>query len=228
MANLGMVCNPSPEWPWPDESPGPMWSRYLSGLYPLEKFAPLLRNPAGHVGSDRADRRIGLSDGGSGREDHLREHFPRVEVIILDFFHPAEKRTGLARRLHPRDEVQAEDPARQWRQRLKAEGGAVLGAVPSEWDWPRRPGLRETVDELVGSLQRQARRREYPEDLAHGWCLGSAAVESACQTVVGQRLNLAGMRWGEDGAHAVCHRRALYRSEKGQWEAFWRRDFSCN
>ena len=41
---------------------------------------------------------------------------------------------------------------------------------------------------------------EYPEYLAKGWCIGSGAVESACKTVVGQRLKLAGMRWGEDGA----------------------------
>ena len=53
-------------------------------------------------------------------------------------------------------------------------------------------------------------------------------MESACETVVGQRLKLAGMRWGEGGADAACHLRALYRSEKGQWESFWRRDFSPN
>ncbi len=41
---------------------------------------------------------------------------------------------------------------------------------------------------------------EYPEYLARGWCIGSGAVESACKTVVGQRLKLAGMRWGEDGS----------------------------
>jgi len=45
---------------------------------------------------------------------------------------------------------------------------------------------------------------------------------------VGQRLKLAGMRWGEDGADALCHLRALYRSEKGQWEAFWNRDYTHN
>ncbi|CAN5856050.1 hypothetical protein BH23PLA1_BH23PLA1_20650 [soil metagenome] len=33
-----------------------MQSRYLSGLHPLEQFAPLLRRPAGAVGMDRADR----------------------------------------------------------------------------------------------------------------------------------------------------------------------------
>jgi hypothetical protein len=228
MAYVGMVCNPGPEWPWPDEDPRPMRSRYLSGLYPLEDFAPLVRAPAGHVGMDRADRWIGLSDGGSGLEDRLRENSPRVEVVILDFFHPAEKLTGLARLLHPKDEGEAEGQARRWRQLLKEEGGAVLGAVLRESEWPRRPGLREAVDELTGYVDRQAHRMEYPEYLAHGWCIGSGAVESACKTVVGQRLKLAGMRWGEDGAHAVCQLRALYRSEKGQWDAFWNRDFSLN
>jgi hypothetical protein len=228
MASVGMVCNPSPEWPWPDEKAGPMRARYLSGLYPLEDFAPLLRTPAGQVGMDRADRWIGLSDGGNGLEDRLRENFPRVEHIILDFFHPAEKLTGLARLLHPQDEDAAEDQARRWRQLLKDEGGALLGAVLREGDWPRRPGLCEAVDEVVGYLDRHAHRMEYPEYVAHGWCIGSGAVESACKTVVGQRLKLAGMRWGEDGAHAVCHLRALYRSEKGQWDAFWNRDYSPN
>jgi hypothetical protein len=228
MAYVGVVCNPSPEWPWPDERPQPMPARYLSGLYPLEEFAPLLRTPAGHVGMDRADRWIGLSDGGNGLEDRLRENFPRVEVVILDFFHPAEKLTGLARLLHPEDEGRAEDQARQWRCLLKEEGGAVLAAVLSEWEWPRRPGVSEAASELIGYLERNAHRMEYPEYLARGWCIGSGAVESACKTVVGQRLKLAGMRWGEDGAHALCHLRALYRSEKGQWDAFWRRDFSRN
>jgi hypothetical protein len=224
MAYVGMVCNPAREWPWPDEKSQPMQARYLSGLYPLEQFGPLLRAPAGRVGRDGADRWMGRTDGGKGLEERLRENFPRVEVIILDFFHPAEKLTGVARLLYPESEDQAEDQARQWRQLLKEEGGAVL----REWEWPRRPGVRAAVDELVGYIERHAHRMEYPEYLAHGGCIGSGAVESACKTVVGQRLKLAGMRWGEDGAHAVCHLRALYRSEKGQWEAFGNRDFCPN
>jgi hypothetical protein len=218
MAYVGMVCNPAPEWPWPDEKPTPM--------YPLAEIAPLLRAPAGAVGMDRADRWIGLSDGGAGLEDRLKENFPRVEVIILDFFHPAERLTGLARLLSPQDETEAEDRARRWRQLLKAEGGAVLAAVLRESAWPRRAGLSEAVAEVIGYLDRQAHRMDYPEYLAKGWCIGSGAVESACKTVVGQRLKLAGMRWGEPGSHAVCHLRALYRSEKGQWDAFWGRDYT--
>jgi hypothetical protein len=228
MAYVGMICNPGPEWPWPDERPQPMRARYLAGLYPLVDMGPLLRKPAGRVGMDQADRWLGLTDGGNGLEDRLTENFPRVEVIILDFFHPAERLTGLARLLHPEAEAEAQEQARRWRQLLKDEGGALLAAVLSEEDWPRRAGLKEAVTEVIGYLERNAHRMEYPEYLAQGWCIGSGAVESACKTVVGQRLKLAGMRWGGDGAHALCHLRALYRSEKGQWAAFWRRDFSTN
>src|SRR5262249_56190210 len=142
----GWVCTPGRGGRGPAETPEPMRARYLAGLSPLEDFAPLLRAPAGHVGMDRADRWIGLSDGGNGLEGRLRENFPRVEMIILDFFHPAEKLTGLARLLYPKDEDQAEEQARQWRGLLKDEGGAVLAAVLSEWQWPRRPGLIEAVD----------------------------------------------------------------------------------
>jgi hypothetical protein len=228
MAYVGMVCNPAPEWPWPDEPRRPMQARYLAGLYPLAEVGPLLRKPAGQVGMDEADCWLGLTDGGNGLEDRLEENFPLMRVVILDFFHPAEKLTGLARLLHPKHEARAEEQARAWCGLLKAEGGALLAAVLREENWPRRAGLAEAVAEVAGYLERQAHRMEYPEYLAEGWCIGSGAVESACKTVVGQRLKLAGMRWGEDGAHALCHLRALYRSEKGQWEAFWNHDYTTN
>jgi Uncharacterised protein family (UPF0236) len=228
MAYVGMVCNPCPEWSWPDEKRRPMQARYVAGMYPLAAVGPLLRKPAGAVGMDEADCWLGLTDGGNGLEDRLQENFPRVAVVILDFYHPAEKLTGLSRLLYPKDETQAEAQAREWCRLLKEEGGALLAAVLRESDWPRRAGLAEAVTELVNYLERHAHRMEYPEYLAEGWFIGSGAVESACKTVVGQRLKLAGMRWGEDGADAVCHLRALYRSEKGQWEAFWNRDGTKN
>jgi hypothetical protein len=227
MAYVGMVCNPTPEWHWPDEKRTPMQARYIAGLYPLKDVGPLLRRQAAQVGMEQADCWLGLTDGGNGLEDRVEENFPLVEAVILDFFHPAEKLTGLAQRLHPSDAARAEEQARDWCRLLKEEGGALLAAVLREWDWPPgRPGLAEAVAEVVGYVEGQAHRMEYPEYLAEGWYIGSGAIESACKTVVGQRLKLAGMRWGEDGAHAVCHLRALYRSEKGQWDAFWNRDYT--
>ena len=64
---------------------------------------------------------------------------------------------------------------------------------------------------------------DYPRYQAEGWQIGSGHIEAACKTVVNQRLKQSGMHWGGDRADAVCHLRALYEGEPGQWDAFWER-----
>ena len=76
-------------------------------------------------------------------------------------------------------------------------------------------------DKLLNYLRNHVDRMDYPSYLKQGWQIGSGAIESACKTVVNQRLCLGGMRWGEEGSDAVAHLRALYRSDADQWEAFW-------
>ena len=227
MAYVAGVYNPPPLESLRDGSPVPaVQARYLSGLYPLAALGPLLRRQALQVGMEAADLWVALTDGGSGLENFARQNFNRAELVpILDFYHPASYLEKLAQALYPTAEEQAVAQAEQWCRLLKEEGGAVVRAVLQEWDWPARPSaaLREqraVVDEYFGN---NVHRMEYPEYLAEGWHIGSGVVESACKTVVGQRLKGAGMRWGENGAHTLCHVRALYRSEKGQWEAFWKR-----
>jgi hypothetical protein len=235
LAYVGMVFNPPPsEW-LAQAGLGPprprMQARYLCGLYPLAEMGPLLRRQAAQVGMEAADLWIGLTDGGSGLEDFVRDNFNRPDlVLILDFYHASTYLGDLARAAEPGDEEAARALGEQWCRLLKEEGGATTLAVLRQWDWPaRRPrALREQLARVEEYFTNQLHRMEYPEYLAQGWHIGSGAVESACKTVVGQRLKGAGMRWGEDGADALCHLRALYRSEKGQWEAFWRRQRGTN
>jgi hypothetical protein len=172
---------------------------------------------------DRAERWIALSDGGSGLEDFLRTNFPRVEVVILDFYHAAEYLGKLAQALYAGDQEGTETWRAEWCHRLKHEGGAaVLAALRGLA--VRGRAARECLKEVVTYFANQVHRMDYPMYRAKGWQIGSGQVESACKTVVGQRLKGAGMRWGADGADAVCHLRALFRSEPGQWEGFWSRN----
>jgi hypothetical protein len=76
--------------------------------------------------------------------------------------------------------------------------------------------------EVVRYFTNQAHRIDYAVDMAKGWAIGSGPVEAACKTVVGQRMKGSGMRWGTDGADALCHLRALFKSGDRQWDAFWR------
>jgi hypothetical protein len=231
MAYVAGVYNPPPpEGLRPaGRPPPPLQARYLAGLYALADLGPLLRRQAAQVGMEAAEVWVALTDGGSGLEAFVQGNFNRPDlVVILDFYHPASYLEKLAKALHPADEAAAGRQAEQWCRLLKEEGGATTLAVLQHWDWPARQSaaLRAqcaAVEEYFGN---NVHRMEYPEYQAAGWHIGSGVVESACKTVVGQRLKGAGKRWGEAGAHALCHVRALYRSEKGQWQAFWRRQFT--
>lgn len=231
MAYVGMIFNPLPDGervfeglPKAGET---MRARYVSGLYPLAEMGPLLRRQGAQVGLDQADVWVALSDGGAGLEDFVRENFPRVEAVILDFCHAAEYLAKLAKALHPSDEDAALDQTKAWSRVLRDEGGEVMIAVLESWDWPSARGLGTVRSEVLGYFRNQMHRMDYPTYEANGWYIGSGAVESACKTVVGQRMKGSGMRWGETGAHAVCHVRALYRSEQCQWDAFWQRSLAA-
>jgi hypothetical protein len=225
MANVAVLYNPVPEareqWAHPGAARRPAWqARYLAGLDPLAELGAPLRRQGAQVGMDEAERWIALSDGGRGLEDFLEKNFPRVEAVILDFWHAAEYLGELSQALYPTDAEAAETWRSQWCHRLKHEGGqAVLDALATV---PvRGRAARDCLGKVRTYFANQVHRMDYPTYRAKGWQIGSGPVESACKRVVGQRLKGAGMRWSGHGANAVCSLRALFLSEDGQWEAFW-------
>ena len=230
MAYVGMILNPLPDPKRVFDAavkPGAtMQARYVSGLYPLEEMGPLMRQQGAAVGLDEAQKWIAISDGGSGLEDFLTMNFPRVEAVILDFFHAMEYVSDLAKALYPSDDAKASAQTKSWSSVLREEGGAVLLSVWNEFAWPSQRGLPAVREEVLGYFRNQVHRMDYPSYEANGWYIGSGAIESACKTVVNARLKGTGMRWSEPGSHALCHVRALYRSEKGQWDAFWERNLA--
>lgn len=225
MATVAMIYNPIPEspaqWAKPN-SPRPSGQvRYLATLHGAAGLGgPLLRQAA-QVGLGDAERLIALSGGGSGLEDWLRSNFPRVEAVILDFYHAGEYLAALAKAWHGAGSEAAESLHRHWTHRLKHEGGqAVLDEIRG-LDLPPRDSLRETWNATLTYFANQVHRMDYPSYVAKGWQIGSGPVEAACKRVIGQRLKGAGMRWGRKGSDGVAHLRALFLSERGQWAAYW-------
>ncbi len=229
MINIGMIYNPIPEdkarWAHADR-PRPDWqARYVTSLDGLEGLGLPLRRQGAQVGMDAVDRWVAISDGGSGLEEFLTSNFPRVEAVILDFYHAAEYLGAIGRGFHPGDEEASKAWSAKWCHELKHEGGeAVLsrlrtlatGSVPST--------ATTALADAIGYFENQKHRMDYPSYRARGWQIGSGPVESACKSVVGARMKQAGMRWGSDGAEQVGHIRALFRGETGQWDAFWSRN----
>jgi hypothetical protein len=220
MAYVGMVYNSRSEH---DDRPvDPHSVRYLAGFYGLDELGLQLRRQAAQVGWDEAEQQIALSDGGNGLEEFFRKNFPRAERI-LDFWHAAEHLTELGLMFYPDDEALRKERVAAWCHQLKHEGGASVLAMLKQLESSEAcAAARAAHADCLRYFENHQHRMDYPRYLANGWQIGSGPVESACKTVVANRLKGSGMRWGEDGSDAVCHLRALYLSEPGQWEAFWK------
>jgi hypothetical protein len=195
--------------------------RYLAGFYSLDDLGLTLRRQAAQVGWDQLQQQVALSDAGAGLEDFFRKSFPRAERV-LDLYHVCQHVASMASACHPRDEAAARCLAGTWRQRLKPEGGAAVREAWRElslrgWNAARK----ETYRRELGYFDNHAHRMDYPRYVAAGWHIGSGAVESACKRLVTQRLKGPGMRWSEQGSHALCHLTALFHSEDSQWDSFW-------
>lgn len=221
MPYVGMLYNPPPaDW----EGKRPEWqARYVCGLTSLDNLGLVMRAQADQVGFDNVERWIGLTDGGNGLEEFLRKNFPLPKLqLILDFYHASEHVNDYAKLCCPGDEEAARALGQEWCHRLKHEGGQAFLEFLKDLPLPARgKALREARESLVGYLQNNAHRMDYPAYQAKGWHIGSGPVESACKTVVNRRLCAGGMRWKERGTDTICHLRALYRSEHSQWAAFW-------
>jgi hypothetical protein len=220
MAYVGMLYNPRSAHD--ERAVKPHSVRYLAGFYELDELGLQLRRQAAQVGWDDAQQQIAISDGGNGLENFFRKNFPLAECI-LDFWHAAEHLTELGLALWSDDEALRQQRVREWCHQLKHEGGAAIVSRLTNFDLTHHPpSVRQAHADCLRYFQNHQHRMDYPRYLANGWQIGSGPVESACKTVVANRLKGSGMRWGEVGSDAVCHLRALYLSEPGQWESFWK------
>ena len=110
-----------------------------------------------------------------------------------------------------------------WCHTLKHAGGRRLLTVLEKLNLTQlTDAVGAEYDRVLNYIRKNVHRMDYPTYLRKGWQIGSGAIESACKTVVNQRLCQGGMRWGEEGSDAVAHLRALYRSDHDQWDGYWR------
>ncbi len=224
MAYVGMIYNPRGASQTlqrrPDSTPHQV--RYLAGFYALDDLGLELRRQAAQVGWDDAEQQIALSDGGSGMEEFFRKNFPRA-ICILDFWHAKEYLVEFGKSFFGEGSEQGQNWLNERCHQLKHEGGAtVLTRLESLDLSGRSASVVEAHRTVTTYFRNQQHKMDYPRYLAAGWQIGSGPVESACGTVVGDRLCGSGMRWGSPGSDAICHLRALYLSEPTQWNAFWR------
>jgi hypothetical protein len=226
MVWVGKVFSPLAEPTMRFLKPHAPKARYQAGLMNLEALGARLRRQAAQVGMDRAEQWVALTDGGNGLDDFMDVHFPRAERI-LDFYHAAEHLGDFAKAYFGGDAAATEEMTKAWSHQMKHEGGSTVLATLEALDLKGcSPAAKEAHRLVTGYVRKNVDRMDYPRYRKQGWQIGSGHIEAACKTVVNQRLKQSGMRWGGDGADAVCHLRALYEGEESQWDAFWERSIN--
>lgn len=192
---------------------------YLSDF---EVVANWMRRCAVACGLGVAETLVALTDGGNGLERVLRQAFSEAVVFVLDYYHAAERLHAFGGLLHGHDPGAARAWAEEAKGVLWERGGRDLRDWLRGLRLPRKATeeLREGLRGLLGYVQSNVHRMDYPAYRARGWDVGSGPTEAGCK-VLGGRLKGAGMRRCASASEQVAALRALYASGDGLWDAFW-------
>ncbi len=199
---------------------------YCMGFEPHADFLARLYAHALQAGlEDPSCRQIVLvADGAHWILEQSAAHLRvagKTWLEILDFYHASQHIWAVANAVWPHEVAARAKWAEDVLHRLRHEGGVVLDAV-----WKALPPLTAAAQKVVTGEQAYFMfhhdRLDYPRYRLAGFPIGSGIIESACKTVLKQRVSGRGMRWVEAGAQAIATLRALHRS--GHWQAFWEKD----
>jgi hypothetical protein len=131
--------------------------------------------------------------------------------LVLDLVHVLEHLWAAAWCFHPRDDPAAEDWVAV--QALAVLAGRARQVTASLTAQAGQPGLTESqragAEECVRYLTSNMEYLRYDEALASGWPIATGVIEGACRHLIGDRLDIAGSRWGVQGAEAVLRLRAV-------------------
>lgn len=171
-----------------------------------------------------------LGDGAEWIWNRAKELFPEA-VQILDLFHVEEHIWDVARKMYGGRGPQKDKDARnviklsakdiksgKWaRARIEELKRGDIDAIIANLHQrrPRRQEVKDAVDELIGYLEGNRCRMNYPTYVEKGFIVGSGSIESGVKNVVNQRMKGCGMRWAVDRAENMLNLRAAYLSDVG-------------
>lgn len=191
--------------------------RYTSRMEGCESFGYRLWYLACECGLREATEVVVVGDGAPWIWNQVRVHFSRARQI-LDWYHASEHIWSCANGLYGEGTKAADSWANQMLKVLYDAGGtALLKRLRRSQRSRGQPA--EPLLELIGYVESNAERMDYPSYRSEGLDIGSGPVESACKRLVGGRLKGPGMRWTVLGADAVLALRTVWFN--GQWRELW-------
>ncbi len=191
--------------------------RYRGRIEPAKSFGWTWGLLAAQCGLRGALEVVVLGDGAVWIWNQAAQLF-RGAVQILDWYHAMEHVWACGAALYGQGTAQSTRWVKQMETIMWESGGVALLKRLRQFRRRRREN-REALDDLIGYVEPNVARMDYPTHRAAGRKIGSGPIESACKQLVTARLKQAGMRWTVDGAEQTLALRCCWLNR--DWDAFW-------
>ncbi len=191
---------------------------YTGAIETAEEFGKRIYLEAWKRGWSRAERKVVMGDGAEWIWNLADQHFPGA-IQIVDLYHARQHLWGLARRLHPNDEVKQKAWMRIHQKRLLDKGKIETLVLALRSIVSTHPEVTEKIRTEADYFERNAARMRYPKFRRQHLFVGSGVIEAGCKTVIGSRLKQSGMFWTVRGANAIIALRCCQLN--GRFEDYW-------
>lgn len=143
-------------------------------------------------------------------------------TIVIDFIHVLEYLWKAAWSFFDKGEPAAEEwVAAQARKILRGKARqAAAGIRRRATTYGYSPAERAGADECARYLDNKNGFLDYATALTKGWPIATGIIEGACRSIVKDRMDITGARWGLEGAEAILKLRALIAT--GDFDDYWR------
>lgn len=172
---------------------------------------------------DAAHLLVVLVDGDRGLEALANRTFGDREGmhLVLDIIHALKYLWDATHAFHdPGTDAAKAFAYDRLVQVLKGRVGYVIGGLKSA---KTKRGLRgrraKAVESCIRYFENRKHMMAYDQCLAWGLPIATGVVESACNSLVKNRMEGCGMRWSLPGAEAMLRLRSVYLSD--DWKDYW-------
>ena len=183
-----------------------------------ERLGESLRRHADALRLEQATQTLSLTYGGPWIRKQLLKHLPKLNAMLLDFYHLSEHVWDTAK-ICWGDSAEGKTWAAKQLHDIKHLGGRpVLSAIDEAKKKLRAPAKQKALHALRNYIVERWEMVDYPAALAQGWDIGSGPTEAMCKNLT-LRLKRPGMKWDTDNAAALMNLVAV--RESGQWATYW-------
>jgi len=203
---------------WRDSS-GTLHRRYVARVEKIDGFVAHAVATAARCGLEDCRECILLADGSAWIWDRIA---PAIDpdVLILDWWHGKEHLWAAGNIVFG----QGTQAARTWVEPLKehlwhGRLDTVLSELTRLHKTLRSPAKRDAIADLLTYLSNHREQLAYDRFRAWGLDIGSGLIESACRSVVQQRLKIPGAHWKPCHAQQLLSLRVCHLN--GDWDDFW-------